>query len=67
MDILESGLHRDTIVWASNGKAFAILNPDKLIQEILPQYIENSKIMKFKSFVRKVSRDSVNGSHQFQA
>lgn len=67
MDILESGLHSDTIVWASKGKAFAILKPDKLIREILPQYIENSKIMKFKSFVRKVSQDNVNVSHQFQA
>lgn len=66
MDILESGLHNDTIVWASNGKAFAIVNPDKLIKEILPQYIENSKIMKFKSFVRKVSENNVNVSYIFQ-
>lgn len=56
MQILDEEAYHHIISWTPDGKAFAILKPTALEEQVLPAVFDNKQngASKFKSFLRKV-------------
>mmetsp|Transcript_30852 Transcript_30852/g.46815 ORF Transcript_30852/g.46815 Transcript_30852/m.46815 type:complete len:250 (+) Transcript_30852:169-918(+) len=53
MEILSDASNNKAIAWLPHGKAFVILNREKLSNEVLPKYFRKTK---YTSFTRKLNR-----------
>ena len=56
MDILSDPNNEECISWLPHGCSFRIHNRTKFLDEILPQFYNNKKKIKYTSFTRKLSR-----------
>jgi len=53
MEILSEPSNNDAITWLPHGKAFIIINHEKLLNTVLPKYFRKTK---YTSFTRKLNR-----------